>query len=206
MSNQIKLLFLFISFIGFAFSQYCQQFNDCEHCYNAGCFWQLDAPAGFQCNESCLIADASCFGNAGTWNAECPDLNATPGMECGGDGIYDCTLSCINGSYLLSLLENESCDVIAFGPALYCEELGYDCGACNPDWSGIDPFGYCSDCTIPGDVIQDGIINVVDIVSLVNHILNCVDCTEFEPCMDANLDMEINVLDVVFIINIILGS
>ena len=53
-----------------------------------------------------------------------------------------------------------------------------------------------------GDINSDGVLNVLDIVSLVNIILS----GETDPLGDVNLDGDINVLDVVILINIILSS
>ena len=53
-----------------------------------------------------------------------------------------------------------------------------------------------------GDINSDGVLNVLDIVSLVNIILS----GETDPLGDVNLDGDINVLDVVILVNIILAS
>jgi len=53
-----------------------------------------------------------------------------------------------------------------------------------------------------GDINSDGVLNVLDIVSLVNIILS----GEVDPLGDINLDGDINILDVVILVNIILAS
>ena len=53
-----------------------------------------------------------------------------------------------------------------------------------------------------GDANGDNIINVLDIVSTTNIILNGGD----NPCSDVNNDGDINVLDVVSLVNLILGG
>jgi len=58
------------------------------------------------------------------------------------------------------------------------------------------------DATLLGDINSDGVLNVLDIVSLVNIILS----GETDPLGDVNLDGDINVLDVVILVNIILAS
>ena len=64
----------------------------------------------------------------------------------------------------------------------------------------------CADYDIAGDVNDDDSVNVLDIVSVVNHILG----DELEGCplgaADMNADAEINVLDIVSIVNVILGG
>ena len=60
---------------------------------------------------------------------------------------------------------------------------------------------------ILGDINQDGIINVLDVVTLINFILATDIPTEDESwASDLNQDSIINVLDVVLIINIILNN
>jgi len=58
------------------------------------------------------------------------------------------------------------------------------------------------ECNI-GDINEDNIINVIDIVSLVNHILNN---TEINFCSgDLNSDGVINVVDIISLVNIIMS-
>ncbi|HCU99088.1 MAG TPA: hypothetical protein DGM69_07070, partial [Chloroflexi bacterium] len=74
---------------------------------------------------------------------------------------------------------------------------------CDPGQGG---GGECDDYDVAGDVNNDDSVNVLDIVSVVNHILG----TLLEGCElgagDLNSDGEINVLDIVSIVNIILGT
>ena len=58
-----------------------------------------------------------------------------------------------------------------------------------------------------GDVNGDGIVNVVDIVSVVSYILGSAVPTEDEfNAANVTVDETINVSDIVAIINLILGS
>jgi len=52
-----------------------------------------------------------------------------------------------------------------------------------------------------GDINEDGIINVLDVIQVVNLILSL----EFNELADVNLDNNIDVLDIVLIVNIILN-
>ncbi len=64
---------------------------------------------------------------------------------------------------------------------------------------------YCD--VLKGDVIMDGVINVIDLVRVIDIILEREPApteTELEAA-DYNCDNEVNILDVVAIINIILG-
>ena len=58
----------------------------------------------------------------------------------------------------------------------------------------------CSD-SIEGDLNYDGIVNIIDVVSLVNCILSDSRC---DICFDINYDGEINVVDIISLVNIIL--
>ena len=55
-----------------------------------------------------------------------------------------------------------------------------------------------------GDVNDDGVVNVLDVVLLVNSILNGDSANDY-PQADLNVDGLLNVLDVVLIVNIILN-
>ncbi len=58
---------------------------------------------------------------------------------------------------------------------------------------------------IQGDINQDSLVNVLDIVSLVSFILGSQNPTELESIYsDINSDNFINVLDVVMLVNLIL--
>jgi len=57
--------------------------------------------------------------------------------------------------------------------------------------------------SLPGDLNDDGTVNILDVVLLVNIVLGIED---FNPAGDMNTDGLINVLDVVILVNIILGG
>ena len=56
-----------------------------------------------------------------------------------------------------------------------------------------------------GDLNFDGIINVIDVVTLVNGILSGSFTDEQIETADLNSDGLINVIDIVSLVNIILG-
>ena len=63
----------------------------------------------------------------------------------------------------------------------------------------------CNEILI-GDLNEDGIINVIDIIRIVNIILDG-NVTNYESqAGDANEDGIINVIDIIQIVNIILGT
>lgn len=57
-------------------------------------------------------------------------------------------------------------------------------------------------CGITGDVSNDGAVNVVDIVIIVNHVLD----NTTDPCADISSDGVINVIDIVQLVNLILET
>ena len=65
-------------------------------------------------------------------------------------------------------------------------------------------YNYFDDTNgISGDVNDDGIINVLDIILTVNIILGIAD---YNQNADVNNDTIVNVLDIVSLVNIILGT
>ena len=82
--------------------------------------------------------------------------------------------------------------------------------------SSIDPLYYSFEITIEQDCTQyctsmdinnDGIVNVIDIVSTVNIILNVITPDDYQSCAaDVNEDGLINVIDIVSIVNSILRN
>ena len=67
----------------------------------------------------------------------------------------------------------------------------------------LDSEPQCGDCPCAGDANGDSSVDVLDIVSTVNYILNL---TGEINCADINDDGSIDVLDIVAIVNIILES
>jgi len=194
----------------------CTTNDNCNDCFDAGCFWQPVAQEGYQCNDDCYITDEDCYGSSDWWTAECPDDDSQIGDECysdGGDlfGYFDCYHDCTPLEFW-DWLGDGWCDegpwrIVQFN----CEELGFDCGDCNPDWDGTDSLGFCEEeitCT-QGDITNDGDVNVLDVVSMVNIILQLpseFDSWDFWLCAgDFNGDGSINVLDVILLVNLILN-
>ena len=66
---------------------------------------------------------------------------------------------------------------------------------------------YSETDSLLGDVNQDGLVNVLDVVSIVGYILGSQELNETELYLsDYNEDGSVNVLDVVAIVGIILGN
>jgi hypothetical protein len=59
---------------------------------------------------------------------------------------------------------------------------------------------------LEGDITEDGFVNVLDVVTLVNHILHGTELTDCGLiAADLNQDGVINILDVVTLVNMILN-
>ncbi|MBI45385.1 MAG: hypothetical protein CMG66_04375 [Candidatus Marinimicrobia bacterium] len=66
----------------------------------------------------------------------------------------------------------------------------------------IESISLCS----AGDINNDGILDILDIVSLVNIVMNPQDLSELEACAaDMNGDIVIDILDIVTLVNSIIG-
>ena len=100
--------------------------------------------------------------------------------------------------------QNEYSDLFAFAEVehLYCVEALNDCGESNQNCD-IGFFGI-----LLGDVNDDGLINVLDVVRTVNIIIGVDEPpSEYEILVaDVNSDDLINVQDIILIINIILDN
>ena len=71
---------------------------------------------------------------------------------------------------------------------------------CIEDYVGEQDTSECVDCIL-GDINNDSILNILDIVSMITLILY----GEYDFCVDVNSDGELNVIDVVIFVNIILS-
>ena len=71
-----------------------------------------------------------------------------------------------------------------------------DINASEEIWNFFSQYTFNS-----GDINNDGIINVLDVVMIVNIVLN----NEYNELADLNSDETINVLDIVQLVNIILN-
>ena len=59
---------------------------------------------------------------------------------------------------------------------------------------------------MPGDMNEDEVLNVLDVVTLVNIILNVIEPNNYQLYAgDLNSDGNVNVLDVVLLVNMILS-
>jgi len=74
------------------------------------------------------------------------------------------------------------------------------------DYHRRGEYFYDSACT-PGDINNDGILNILDIVSMVNIIIDSPDMSDLEICAsDMNSDGVIDILDIVTLVNIVMSE
>ena len=96
----------------------------------------------------------------------------------------------------------------------FLQQLVSECGIlCEPCSGTIDSDGDgiaddCDDChNLPGDINDDLVINVLDIVTTVNIVLNLHSPSDCElGDADMNINGSINILDIILIINLVLGD
>ena len=133
---------------------------------------------------------------------------------CGADGnSYEnsCFADCENVEYYLNGEVNNTnpCNPMEcyMGEWLQividcAEQMGVPCegGLYVPPPDGV----CCSTCVLFGDSNQDGTLNILDVVLLVDEILNPSQSTSI-PLLDFNSDGTLNVLDVVGLVGVILN-
>ena len=130
------------------------------------------------------------------------------GVSCGGQAgnvneAYDGT-SWSEGNVVITNSNNSKSDMM----------VGKGIGCLFITWSeNGNIYAHClredgtlgsPDGSLLGDINNDGNIDVLDVVILVNYILNG-DTSELDGA-DINNDGEVNVLDIVALVNIILSS
>ena len=110
--------------------------------------------------------------------------------EIVGLGVCDGDLDPFNGCYDISTFDTPTsdCSGIPGGSAIEDE-----CGVCGGD--GLP-------CSSDGDLNSDGVINILDVITLVNVIL---DSEEFNSINDINGDGTVNILDIIQLVNLILS-
>ena len=137
------------------------------------------------------------------------------------------TITCCDGLLYPTTCCSENCDE-SIGECGECEdgEINND-NPCNPMecWGGVwyeiiidcaEQMGIpcdggvyvppeegecCSVCVLLGDINQDGFVDILDAIEVVNLVLN----GEYNELVDMNYDGTINILDIIDIIYIILN-
>ena len=123
------------------------------------------------CSENCDDPIGEC--------GECVDGEVNNDNPCN-------PMECFNGQWVEIIID-------------CAEQMGVPCegGVYIPPVEGE----CCSTCVLLGDINNDGILNVIDVVSLVNFVLN----GEYIEIADINNDGTVNVIDIVTLVSLILG-
>ena len=67
---------------------------------------------------------------------------------------------------------------------------------------GAHFYNQSTECSLLGDINNDNVIDILDVVETINFIL--FENEEDEECSDINQDGIINIIDIVMMVNIIL--
>ena len=164
----------------------CVDFGNSEYadfCVSSSCFCDENFiyDSYWGCTDDC---------NGGTCVPESPQ----PGDLCILDdsatgsipGFVDCNGECMDYMYY-EWVGDGWCDD-GWGYSFNCEALDFDGGDC---------VNNCSS----GDVHNDGDLNIIDIVLMVECIINSSD---FCNCSDINQDGQVNVIDIIMVVNMII--
>ena len=189
-------------------------------CNNAqGCYWDC-SDYGWYCGcngQEITGIDTECIGqyeidNSYCQEAEMPECSEMNELECSSDNSCNWVDNIEIGS-CSSLSASECSQYFDDGCSLNadCIQWGswysWICYEYGPSYctGGNINIGnsYCEETEYQlGDLNQDSIINIQDVIIIINFILN----GEFDLVADINLDSIVNVLDVIQIVNIILSN
>ena len=157
-----------------------------------GCYWYAGSyyPAFQGCNGEFEVDSSYC---------EESEILACPDM-----GFIDCTMD--DNCNWVENIESGDCNSLSTSECTSNPECmldcvtTYDCFGCTGGSYNIDN-SYCEEIEYQlGDINQDNIINVQDVILTVNLVLN----VEYNDSADMNSDNILNVLDIIQIVNLIL--
>ena len=180
-------------------------------------------PLYSQCNECEVVwwddywGEQCCDAAWDQWGFDCADMEEQYGWDCtecncpydsnpicgdtfctGEENIDNClsdctTNGCNTSNHLDDCADDDCCPLSWYGDG-YCDDGQWGCDLrCYNNDGGDCPAQN-------GDINNDGMIDVLDIIITVDAILDY----EFHENMDFNFDSIVNVQDVIILINIIL--
>jgi hypothetical protein len=188
---------------------------DTENCHDildctGGCTWQdCEAIEGCWWHFGTAYYDPSgCYGEHEVDNSYCQEIEI---LECSEMNETECISS--GSCDWIEDYEWSSCS--NYGSAVECSWANNNGGNCDWSWNSTQWQDTCSGGSFQldnsyceenpyelGDINQDNLINVMDIISVVNLILN----DSYEEIADLNQDQSINVIDILLIVDIILNN
>ena len=160
------------------------------------------------------------------------DNNGSPGGELfsrivnnGGTGWNSYNIEedndnlTVDGDYWIGVMEFSSSSPFGFDTSSDNSTNMYKVGPTGT-WENLANAGYSGNLMLrivvdenpeiqcpPGDLNNDGEVNVADILTTVNYLLSVIELNENEMCSaDSNEDDLITVSDIVLMVNIILGG
>ena len=165
----------------------CDDIDEFNCTNNDSCYWVEEIEFGScngnssaQCNgdENCDWINDVVYGNCSNLGSSSCDANPNCWGAYTNPGWYY-GWYCAGGNYVIS--DNSYCSGGNYEvDSSYCEEVDYQLG----------------------DITNDSLINILDIIQIVNLILE----SEYSQVVDMNFDNSVNVLDIVIIVEIILGN
>jgi len=187
-----------------------------------------DCDSSLACGEALTCWDDGLLYPTTCGPENCDDPIGTC-LDCDPDLLCGDALTCVDGLLYPTTCGPDNCDEpIDICSDDVCEDGEFDnSNPCNPkecidgqwveividcaEWFGVPceggvyvapPEGVCcSTCVQFGDMNQDEVLNVIDIVQMVNVILS----SEYNAVADVNSDGFVNVVDIVVVVNLLLG-
>ncbi len=142
------------------------------------------------------------------------EITVEPGQtitfEYGGGGAHPMTSDNNSPMYFPTVTVTSSNPIATFSltdEGTYTFHCGTNPGNSNL-WGTIHVDGGVEGptCT-PSDLNEDGVTNILDIVTIVNIILQTVTPTDYQVCAsDVNADGITNILDIVVVVNAIMSG
>ena len=172
--------------------------DDCGDCQSAYCYDYVTHEVSYmdtfgECVGTGTFVEANSPSNP-YWNASCTDCAG----EVNGYAMVDDCGDCQSAYCYDYVTHQTNTDFPCDGPT---EMMVMPDDPSNPYWNS-----ECIGCA-PGDVINDGSLDVLDVVAIVSYILgnNPLDPDDVD-CADYIQDGTVDVLDIVAIVNIIIGG
>jgi len=192
---------------GYAMVDDCGVCSDNYYCYD---YVTHQTNTDFPCDGATEVLVLPDSDYNADWNASCEDCNGVANGDALVDDCDECQLSYCYDYVTHEVNYDFPCDgptemyVAADDPSNPYWNMAQDCnGECGGD-AVIDECGVCGGTGIQtGDLNDDCMINVLDIVFLVQIIVNG---ETFEDTADLNNDGTVNILDVVQLVGYVING